>query len=95
MTCDNLLTVKQTGFTLTELLIVIVIIAILAAIAIPNFQKARKQEQLKRQHNMENSDGIRWSNWSSPIQSADDGFIQFHTNMDTGEVIGKHVDIIY
>src|SRR3954447_19936757 len=38
-------TVKNAGFTLVEIMIVVAIIALLAAIAIPNFVKARSASQ--------------------------------------------------
>jgi prepilin-type N-terminal cleavage/methylation domain-containing protein len=61
---------KRDGFTLVEIMIVVAIIALLAAIAVPNFLRARKRSQATRiledlriidaaidQYAMENSKG--------------------------------------
>ena len=39
-------TTKKSGFTLVEIMIVVAIIGLLAAIAIPNFVRARTQSQM-------------------------------------------------
>jgi len=39
---------KKQGFTLVEIMIVVAIIALLAAIAVPNFLRARKRSQASR-----------------------------------------------
>src|SRR3984885_4270135 len=39
---------KRGGFTLVEIMIVVAIIALLAAIAVPNFLRARKRSQATR-----------------------------------------------
>jgi len=39
---------RRAGFTLVEIMIVVAIIALLAAIATPNFQRARKRSQATR-----------------------------------------------
>src|SRR5207247_5960302 len=45
MKIQSVKTVKTSGFTLVEIMIVVAIIALLAAIAIPNFVKARTASQ--------------------------------------------------
>ncbi len=42
------LTPRQSAFTLVEIMIVVAIIALLAAIAVPNFLRARKRSQATR-----------------------------------------------
>src|SRR5579872_2328742 len=44
----NKLNRKRGGFTLVEIMIVVAIIALLAAIAVPNFLRARKRSQATR-----------------------------------------------
>ncbi len=44
----NKLNTRRGGFTLVEIMIVVAIIALLAAIAVPNFLRARKRSQATR-----------------------------------------------
>src|SRR5437764_6998303 len=58
MKIQSVKTVKTSGFTLVEIMIVVAIIALLAAIAVPNFVRARNTSQ--RDACIENLRQIDW-----------------------------------
>ena len=76
---------KESGFTLVELMIVVAIIGILAAIAIPNF--VGMQYKAKRSEVPSNVDGIKTAQLG--YDAAFDSFIQESSFMPSSTV-GKH-----
>lgn len=62
---------KESGFTLVEIMIVVAIIGLLAAIAIPNFIKARRDSQgTACCQNLENLEGAK-SQWAFATNQGD------------------------
>ncbi len=79
-------TKQSSGFTLVEIMIVIVIIGLLAAIAVPNFMKARSNSQMNQcVANLKLIEGAK-NTWEDERQATN--------NPTPGDLFGKDLYII-